>query len=176
MNLVVGATGMVGTEICRLLRASGKPVMALVRRNSDPSKLRRLEELGASVVRGDLREPRSLELACEGVDAVIGTVSAMPFAYDPNDNTPRTTDQDGYLNLVAAASKAAVQRLVYVSFPPMTPDFPLQQAKRAVEDRQATGRSSWAMVAGVFLAFIAIVVGGIVGTVFLVRWAWNAAG
>ena len=135
MNLVVGATGMVGTEICRLLRASGKPVMALVRRNSDPSKVRRLEELGASVVRGDLREPRSLELACEGVDAVIGTASAMPFAYDPNDNTPRTTDQDGYLNLVAAASKAAVQRLVYVSFPPMTPDFPLQQAKRAVEDR-----------------------------------------
>jgi uncharacterized protein YbjT (DUF2867 family) len=39
MNLVVGATGMVGTEICRLLASSGKPVKALVRARSDAAKV-----------------------------------------------------------------------------------------------------------------------------------------
>jgi hypothetical protein len=48
--------------------------------------------------------------------------------------------------------------------------------ERAVENRKATGRSSWLMVGGIFLAFVLIIVGGIVGTVFLVKWAWNAMG
>ena len=45
MNLVVGATGMVGTEICRLLAAAGKPVRALVRGGSDPGKVEKLKNL-----------------------------------------------------------------------------------------------------------------------------------
>ena len=36
-NLVVGATGLVGREICRLLADQGRPVRALVRSSSDPS-------------------------------------------------------------------------------------------------------------------------------------------
>src|SRR4051794_18375878 len=34
MVLVVGATGLVGTEVCRRLRARGEPVRALVRSTS----------------------------------------------------------------------------------------------------------------------------------------------
>jgi uncharacterized protein YbjT (DUF2867 family) len=30
MNLIIGATGMLGSEICRLLTANGKPVRAMV--------------------------------------------------------------------------------------------------------------------------------------------------
>jgi uncharacterized protein YbjT (DUF2867 family) len=37
MNLVVGATGLLGSEICRRLAAAGKPVRALVRATSDPA-------------------------------------------------------------------------------------------------------------------------------------------
>jgi hypothetical protein len=47
---------------------------------------------------------------------------------------------------------------------------------RSVEKGEDLGRSSWLMVVGVFLAFIVIVVGGLIGTIFLVKWAWNAAG
>ena len=43
MNLVVGATGTLGTEICRLLRAGAKPARALVRTNSDPFKVQKLD-------------------------------------------------------------------------------------------------------------------------------------
>ena len=135
MNLIVGATGMVGTEICRLLAASGKPVTALVRASSDPAKVEKLKRLGATVVQGDLRDRISLEAACRGVKAVISTASAMPFAYTPGENTPRNTDQDGCLSLIDVAREAGVQQFVYTSFPPIAASFPLQDAKRAVEAR-----------------------------------------
>jgi uncharacterized protein YbjT (DUF2867 family) len=135
MNLIVGATGMVGTEICRLLASAGKPVTALVRATSEPAKVEKLKSLGVAVVQGDLRDRISLKTACEGVNAVITTASAMPFAYKPEENTPQTTDQDGCLGLIAVAREAGVQRLVYTSFPPMAASFPLQDAKRVVEER-----------------------------------------
>jgi uncharacterized protein YbjT (DUF2867 family) len=135
MNLVIGATGMVGTEICRLLTSIGKPVKALVRATSDPAKVAKLKSLGAAVVQGDLRDRMSLETACEGVNAVVTTASAMPFAYKPEENTPQSTDKDGSLALIAVAREAGVQRFVHTSFPPMAASFPLQDAKRAVEER-----------------------------------------
>jgi NADH dehydrogenase len=135
MNLVVGSTGMVGTEICRLLTASGKPVKALVRASAAPAKVENLRRLGATVVEGDLRDPISLNAACDGVHAVISTASAMPFSYTPGENTPQSTDQEGCLSLVEAARKAGVRQFVYVSFPLMAASFPLQEAKRAVEMR-----------------------------------------
>ena len=138
MNLVVGATGMVGTEICRLLALAGKPVRALARATSAPrGQGRELKALGKNVVQGDLRDAMSLKAACQGVKAVITTASAMPFAYSAGDNTPQTTDENGYLNLIALAREAGVEQFVYTSFPPMPALFPLQDAKRAVEKRRA---------------------------------------
>jgi len=70
MILVVGATGLVGRQICRLLAASGKPTRAMVRATSDQAKVDELKSLGADVVslgadvvQGDLRDPKSLRAA-----------------------------------------------------------------------------------------------------------------
>jgi NADH dehydrogenase len=57
MNLIVGATGMLGGEICRLLVERGKKVRALVRRTSDPGKVAALGRVGAEVVYGDFAFP-----------------------------------------------------------------------------------------------------------------------
>ena len=46
MNLVVGATGMVGSEICNLLIKAGEPVRAMVRETSNQTKIENLKELG----------------------------------------------------------------------------------------------------------------------------------
>src|SRR5689334_17034179 len=102
MVLVVGATGMVGGEICRLLATAKRPARALVRSSSAASKVGALEELGTQIARGDLRDPPSLRAACEEATAVICTASAMPFAYAPGENTPQKTDQDGCLSLIDA--------------------------------------------------------------------------
>ena len=74
MFLIVGATGELGGRIVRLLRADGHDVRCLVRAGSDDVGLR---EVGATVVRGDLTDPPSLRVACEGVDTVIATAAAI---------------------------------------------------------------------------------------------------
>jgi uncharacterized protein YbjT (DUF2867 family) len=135
MILVVGATGLVGRQVCRLLAASGKSVRAMVRATSTPAKVDELRRLGASVVHGDLRDSASLRAACRGVDAVIATASSMPFNYVPGDNTPETTDQAGLLSLIDAACGAGAGQIVFTSFPAVDALFPLQDAKRATEDR-----------------------------------------
>ena len=63
MTLVVGATGLLGTEICRQLREAALPVKGLVRRGADPAKIDNLRKLGVELVEGDLKEPSSLEPA-----------------------------------------------------------------------------------------------------------------
>jgi uncharacterized protein YbjT (DUF2867 family) len=133
MILVVGATGLLGSEICGQLAARGKQIRALARATSDPVKVDRLRALGAEIAVGDLRDPASLAAACRGVSAVITTASALPFAYQPDVNTPRTTDQEGALSLISAARAAGAQHFVYTSFPITNRPFPLQDAKRAVE-------------------------------------------
>src|SRR5712692_50510 len=75
MNLVVGATGLLGGEICRQLRQAGKPVRALTRPTADPLKVEQLKRLGATLVQGDVKDRASLDAACRGATAVITTAS-----------------------------------------------------------------------------------------------------
>jgi NADH dehydrogenase len=132
MILVIGATGLLGSEVCRLLAAEGKPVTGLVRTTSDPAKVEDLEGYGVELVHGDLRNRASLDAACQGVTAVISTASSMPFSYQPGENDIQTVDTDGQTNLIEAAVAAGVKHFIYTSFT-MENDFPLSNAKRTVE-------------------------------------------
>ena len=131
MILVVGATGLLGSEICRLLAATGKPFRALVRPTSDKSKVAQLQSLGAEIARGNLRDRSSLEAACKGVNAVISTASATVSRQEGD--SIQTVDLGGQLNLVDAAKAAGVNQFILISFSPSSIEFPLQAAKRAVE-------------------------------------------
>lgn len=134
MILVVGATGLVGGQVCERLAASGASVRALVRATSSPEKVSSLRALGVQVVEADLRDAASLDAAAAGVDAVICTVSSMPSSYEPGVNDIQTTDLDGVKNLVDAARRAGVGHFVYMSFSAnLDLDFPLARAKHAVE-------------------------------------------
>ncbi len=137
MFLIVGATGELGGRVVRLLRADGHDVRCLVRAGSDDAGLR---HVGATVVRGDLTDPRSLRVACEGVDTVIATAAAIArILAGARTPTIRQTDEIGMLALVDSAESAGVQRFVYISFP--TEDViraPMDRAKLAVEKRLRT--------------------------------------
>jgi uncharacterized protein YbjT (DUF2867 family) len=133
-TLIVGATGLVGGEICRLLTSQGHPVRALVRKSADPTKIETLKKLGCALAYGDLRDPASLAAACQGIDAVIATASSMPFAYKPGENDIATTDRQGMLDLVDAAEAAGVRHFIYTSISAnMNLPFPTGNAKREVE-------------------------------------------
>jgi uncharacterized protein YbjT (DUF2867 family) len=131
MNLIVGATGLVGGEICRRLAAQHKPVRALVRPTGDASRIDELRASGAELAPGDLKDPDSIRAACAGATAVLSTASSV-LSRQPGD-TIDGVDRVGQLQLVEAAKTAGVKHFVYVSFSPMAEDFALQRAKREVE-------------------------------------------
>jgi uncharacterized protein YbjT (DUF2867 family) len=135
MNLVVGASGLTGMQICRELTKAGKPVRALVRSTTDLQKQETLKSLGASLTFGDLKDATTLEAACSGVSTVISTASAT-FSRTPGD-TVETVDWQGQLSLVRTAKAAGVRHFIFISFPPIAEDFALQRAKRAVEKELA---------------------------------------
>lgn len=134
MILVAGATGLVGSEVCRLLRASDRPVRALVRPTASDEKREPLCAIGCELAIGDLRDPGSLRAACSGVEAVICTVSSMPFSWSPPDNVIRNVDLNGVKALIDAAKEAHVGHFSYVTFSGnIDLDFPLRNAKREAE-------------------------------------------
>src|SRR5439155_15396447 len=148
MNLIVGATGMLGGEICRLLAEQGKAVRGLVRETSNPEKVTRLRGLGAEVVCGDLKDRASLEAACRGATALVSTASST-LSRQEGDSI-ESVDRQGQLNLVEAAEQAGVKHFVLISFPKVDISFPLQSAKRTVEDRLRRGRMAFAILQPTF--------------------------
>ena len=129
--LVAGATGFLGSEICRLLINENYDVQGLVRKTSDPEKIKALHELGVKTVVGDLKEVELLPSLLAGVHAVISTVSST-VSRQPGDSI-ETVDEAGQKNLINSAVAVGIQKLVYISFCDLPGQFPLQSAKRKVE-------------------------------------------
>jgi len=132
MNLIVGATGMVGGEICRLLGERRKRVRALVRETSSPESVARLKGLGVEIVHGDLKDRASLDRACRGVTTVISTATSTRSAREGD--TLASVDHQGQLDIIDAAKAAGIERFIFISFPPVDIGFPLQSAKRGAEE------------------------------------------
>jgi uncharacterized protein YbjT (DUF2867 family) len=152
MYLVVGATGPVGLggEICRQLRAAGRPVRALVRPTANADRVANLARIGVELIHGDLKEPNSLHEACRGIDTVISTASMMVSSR--NGDTVENVDGTGQADLVDAASAAGVSSFVYVSFSKhIDLDFPFRNAKRAVEQRLKQSRLAYTILRPTFL-------------------------
>jgi len=150
MILVVGSTGILGSEICRRLTAKGLAVRGLVRSTSAPEKVARLKAMGVETVTGDLRDPSSLAAACQGVDTVI-TTATTTISMQPGDSIP-VTDQQGQLDLVQAAQQAGVRKYVYVSIPQEMEPCPLTTAKRTVEKAvMSSGMDYTILCPGIFM-------------------------
>lgn len=133
MILSVGATGLVGLEAARFLAAQQMAVRALVRSSSDPAKLEKLRESGASLVVGDLKDASSIRNALRDVDIVVSSAS-VTLSRQPGDSI-QSVDLEGQLALIDAAADAGVKHFVFVSFPALHVDCALQRSKRAVEER-----------------------------------------
>src|SRR4051794_38416436 len=131
--VVVGATGKLGEQVCHRLRCRGERVRALVRSTSDPAARARLEASGVRCFMGDIERPETLDAVFAGTGVVVSTASAFPM--DSRPDCIARVDGEGQLAVVAAAEAAGVERVVFVSFPPASPDHPFQRAKRAVEER-----------------------------------------
>jgi len=111
MNLVTGAAGHIGNVLVRKLLSDGRQVRALVLPEEDISSL---DGLDIDLAEGNVLDPLSLDQAMEGVDIVYhlaGVISIMPG----HNEWMRKVNVDGTKNVLQAAKKAGVTRLVYTS-------------------------------------------------------------
>lgn len=137
--LVVGATGALGTAACRELAADGWRTRGLVRARSDPAAVTGLERLGVEPLVGDLKDPASIAPAIEGASIVVSTASATIPDHRGEADTIESVDRAGTLALIDLVEKAGAERFLYVSSTSRD-DSPATRAKRAVEERLASGR------------------------------------
>ena len=133
--MVAGATGFLGSEICRQLIEKNKNVKGLVRITSDSDKVAQLKESGVETINGDLKNMDSLRNSLRGVSVIISTVSSTLSRQEGD--TIQTVDDEGQINLINAAVTAGVSQFIYVSFCEMPGQFPLQTAKRKAEKHLA---------------------------------------
>ena len=110
---LTGATGFIGGEVARRLRARGDTVRALVR---DPERAQDLAEIGCRLVHGDLSDEARLTAAGAGADAVIHCAAVYEVGV-PEDRRPVLVDTNvcGTERVLGAALSAGVRKAVYVS-------------------------------------------------------------
>jgi uncharacterized protein YbjT (DUF2867 family) len=141
--LVVGATGLLGSETCRILCGSGHDVRGLVRPGSPRIEL--LRGLGVDLVAGDLRDVRSIEAALRGITTVLSTATGAARRL-PGDSL-RLVDRDGQRALVDAARRGGVRRFVFTSVSPNLPRAtPLVRYKRETEAAVRGSGMAWVIV------------------------------
>lgn len=110
MNLVTGATGLLGSHIVEQLRKHNRPVRALVRPGSDT---RWLKTQGVELAEGDVTDLESLRRACKDVTC-IHHAAARVGDWGPWEDFVRITIQ-GTANLVAAVAEAPGRRFIHIS-------------------------------------------------------------
>lgn len=125
MVLVTGSTGFVGRQIVRELRSSGVEVRCVARSSSSLSVL---DGLGAEICYGDVTDRASLETALEGIETAVHLVAIIR---ETKQATFEGINFLGTRNIVQAARKMGVKRLVYMSNLGAGPDqrFPLLYSK-----------------------------------------------
>ena len=107
--LVAGATGYLGGFVAREFKSRGHFVRALAR---SPGKLDPMKDQLDDIVKAEITVPGSLTQVCDGIDVVFSSVG---ITKQKGKLTFKDVDYQGNKNLLEAAQKAGVKKLIYVS-------------------------------------------------------------
>jgi nucleoside-diphosphate-sugar epimerase len=136
LNVITGATGLLGSYVAEQLVERGERVRALVRPTSNVSFLR---ALGVEFVEGDLSRPDTLPHAVEGADVVYHCAARV------GDWGPWRSFKeeiiDATANLLNACQQAAVGRVLHVSSI-IVYGHPHERPDAFTED-EALGQNPW---------------------------------
>jgi dihydroflavonol-4-reductase len=108
VTLVTGASGFLGWHVARVLIERGHRVRALCRASSE------IRELDVERVTGDLRDPESLARAVTGCEFLFH-VAADYRLWSRHPEELYRSNVDGTRNILEAAGRAGVERIVYTS-------------------------------------------------------------
>lgn len=157
--LVTGGAGFIGSNLVRLLVEQGFSVRVLD--NLSTGYHKNIENLPVEFVQGDIRDANLVKDAVEGVDLIfhlaahIGNVKSLEY---PQEDAQ--VNVLGAVNLLEAARRAGIQRIVYsssaaifgelVTMPiaedhPQNPDSPYGVSKLAAEKYMLSFAKLYAM-------------------------------
>jgi dihydroflavonol-4-reductase len=106
---VIGASGLIGNNLCRALLAKGYKVKALVHQNTDSLKGLNLEKQ-----QGDILDPDQTRAFLTGCHTVFHAAGKISIDGD-KDGTVHAVNVTGTKNIVEACLSTGVQRLIYFS-------------------------------------------------------------
>ena len=106
--LVTGGAGFLGINLIRYLHERGHECVSLDIADFDYPDMK--DKI--TIVKGDIRDPKAVERAMEGVDQVVHTAAALPL-YPADDIY--TTDVVGTRTLLEEALKRKIDRFVMIS-------------------------------------------------------------
>jgi len=104
--LVTGGAGFFGVHMCRGLLERGQSVVSF-----DIAQFPKEEQLDIVTEIGDIRDSRRLDQLLKGVDFVVHAAAALALV-DPKEI--RSVNAEGTRLILDAASRAGVQRVVYI--------------------------------------------------------------
>lgn len=106
--LITGGAGFLGINLTRYLLERGHQVTSLDMADFDYEDV--INKV--SIIKGDIRDRRIVDIAMQKVDVVVHTAAALPL-YKPQDIF--TTDVDGTRNILESAYNHGVKRVIHIS-------------------------------------------------------------
>lgn len=138
--LVIGATGILGRPVVRVLAEAGLDVACLVR---DEARAQALLPDGVRLLRGDLRDRASVEAALDGVDAVYLSLSNAMATTRP-DFDPDTDGTRLVVDLASARPRSPrVLRLSAMAVEQAADDWWVSAAKKEADDHLEASGLDW---------------------------------
>jgi len=114
--LVTGGAGFIGSNIAEFLLAQGESVRVFDNFSTGFRKNIEFMRDRLDVIEGDLRDPGDCDRAVEGMDYVLHQAAIPSVSRSVDDPLPtHESNLTGTLNLLIAARKAKVKRVVYAA-------------------------------------------------------------
>jgi dihydroflavonol-4-reductase len=110
-TFITGSTGFIGTHLVRRLAQTEHEMVCLVRETSDVSTL---EEVGATLVRGDVTDKDSVLQGMRGCDWVANLANVYTF-WEPDKRVYTEVNVEGTRNVMECALETGVSKVVHVS-------------------------------------------------------------
>ncbi len=109
---ITGATGFIGTQLCKHLASEGHTVHALYRAESKTTELNNVQ--GVMLFKGNIMDLNSLQPAMEGCDGVFH-LAAFAKPWHKDSKTFYRLNVQGALNVFQTAKNTSVKRVVFTS-------------------------------------------------------------
>jgi len=108
---ITGGTGFIGSQLVRCLAETDHQLVCLARKTSNA---RVLQEVGASIVIGDLTDKESLLKGMQGCDWVVNLAGNFTL-WEPDPKVYQEVNVQGVRNVMESALEAKIKKVVHVS-------------------------------------------------------------